>query len=292
MYIKRNFELIYGKRGEAVYNVMPVGKSTLKAFELDKDDLFFVKNLVKVHIRSKNEIGSDIVLKNIDKIKVVRMEKYPLSGFVSKDGQGYINISVLPSSDISDFSTTDAYTLYLYSTCLTKFINSGSIPSDADELISSFLFSIFMKMYRKKAGLTGSYRDLIPKLGFIVWLYTYVGILGNADTPLVRKKIAGNLYTSFDDLELDYDFKSTEQFLKCLNDNNIVSISVNNFSNQVINYAGVSSLPMFEDPSRFFSVLISSNIPGSKLFSSYWSKVRPDLFKKVVNKGMMYLSRS
>ena len=108
----------------------------------------------------------------------------------------------------------------------------------------------------------------------------------------IRKKIAGNLYTSFDDLKLDYDFSSIEDFLKCLNDNNIMSISINSFSNQVINYAGVSSLPLFEDCSRFFAILISSNIPGSKLFSSYWSKVRPDLFKKVVSKGMTYLSRS
>ena len=70
------------------------------------------------------------------------------------------------------------------------------------------------------------------------------------------------------------------------------SVSINSFSNQVINYAGVSALPMFEDCSRFFAILISSNVPGSKIFSSYWSKVRSDLFKKIVSKGMTFLARS
>jgi hypothetical protein len=199
----------------------------------------------------------------------------------------------MPSDNISDYSTTDMYTLFLYTASLRAFITSNSIPDDADELISSFIFSVFMKMYRKKAGLAGSYRDLIPKLAFIIWLYTYVGMLGHEDTITARRKIAGNLYTSFEDLKLDgFNFSSITDVLKCLNENGIITTSTNSFSTQVINYGGVASLPLFEDPSRFFATLISTTVPGSRVFASYWAKVRPDLFKKVISKGLLYLSRS
>ena len=292
MYIKPSFDLIYGKKGDQIYNIVPLSKSTLSAYEVDSDEFFYLKNLVKMHIKSKNEVGNEYVLKNLDRIFVVRLDTYPLPGFVSKDGYGYINISAMPSSNISDFSTTDIYALYLYTTVLRSFIVSQSIPADSDELISTFLFSIFMKMYRKKAGLTGAYRTLIPKLAFIIWVYVYIGMMGNKDTESARRKIAGNLYTDFNDLKTDYNFSSISDVLKCLNENNIITTSTNNFSTQVINYGGIVSLPIFEDASRFFATLIATTVPGSKLFSSYWAKVRPDLFKKVVSKGLMFLSRS
>jgi len=291
MNIKSQFELIYGRQGLQVHNVVPLGKSTLSAFQIPDEDTMYIKNLVKMHIRSKQEIGKDIVLDNLDLCKLVKMADYPLPGFCSKEGIGYINLSSLPSDDPSDYSPTDMYALYLYSTALTLFITKKAIPEGIEGAVASFLFAIFMKLFRKKSGLAGA-RELVPKLAFLIAVYNHSGMFGFEDTDRDRRKIASSLYTNFDDLKMDYDFTSTVQFLQAINDNHIISISANKFSTEIINRGDIVSLPIFEDTSRFFSSILASTIPGTRIFPNYWSKIHPNLFTTLVNKGMMFLGRA
>lgn len=290
MKVKEQFELIYGKQGQ-VYNVVPVNSTTLDAFEIPPEDSQYLRNLAKMHIRSKREVGNEFVASHLDLCKFVRMKEYPLPAFVSKDGYGFINLSVLPSDDPSDYAPTDMYALYLYTTTLTTFISKKAVPDGIEEQVSAFIFAIFMKIFRKKSGLAGA-RDLIPKLAFLISLYVHVGLFGHPDSERDRRRIASALYTTIDDLKLDFDFSSTSEFLKAINDNSIVSISNNKFSTEIINRGDIASLPMFEDISRFFSALLASTIPGSRIFSNTWSKIRPDLFNTLINKGQLFLSRA
>ena len=94
------------------------------------------------------------------------------------------------------------------------------------------------------------------------------------------------------DLKLDYDFTSIKGFLNAINDNDIIPISDFKFSTNIINVAGMASLPMFEDISRFFATLLASTIPGNSNFSYYWSKVNPGLYNKLNNIGLASLKRS
>ena len=87
------------------------------------------------------------------------------------------------------------------------------------------------------------------------------------------------------ELDLKYDFENISEFLKCINDNRIVSISDNTFSTSVINIAGVVSLPMFEDASRLFASILSSRVSGNHVFSSYWIKASKEIYEKMTKRG-------
>lgn len=290
MKIKNKFELIYGRSGE-IYNILPIKSRVLNAFEISKEDLQYLRNLVKMHIRSKNEVGNEFIFKNLENCRLVRIKEYPLPSFVSADGISFVNLSVLPSDDSSDYSPTDMYALFLYALSLSTFITKQAIPDGIEEQVAEFIFAIFMKIFRKKSGLAGA-RELIPKLHFLISLYVHIGMFGYEDSERERRKIATSLYTSIEDLKLDYNFSSITSLLKAINDNSIISVSNNKFSTEIINRGDIASLPMFEDISRFFSSLLSSTIPGSRIFSNTWSKVRPDLFQTLVNKGQLFLNRA
>ncbi len=290
MKIKEQFELIYGKRGQ-VYNVFPIKASTLTAFHIHKDDAQYLRNLVLMHIRSKQETAHEFVKENINSCRIVYIKDYSLPAFVSKDGIGHINLSVLPSDNPSDITPADMYALFLYTTSLTKFITKQAVPLGIEEQVAEFIFAIFIKIFRKRAGLAGA-RELVPKLAFLIHLYVHVGMFGYEDSERDRRRIASSLFTTIDDLNLDYDFSSISDFLKAINGNNIISISNNKFSTEIINRGNIASLPMFEDVSRFFAMLLASTVPGSRIFTNAWAKARPDLYKTLVNKSQLFLSRA
>ena len=106
--------------------------------------------------------------------------------------------------------------------------------------------------------------------------------MGVKQNEELYNKLAGMMHTNYDDLDLKYDFRSTKEFLKAINGNNIVPISENVFSTKVINMYGTASLPLFEDISRFYSGIIASTVPGNGVFSGFLSKVNTTLYDKLV----------
>lgn len=282
MFNKDKFELIYGRSGE-LYNIVPLRKSTLSAFQVSKADEEHIKRLCLVYGASRGHTSTKIIEKYINTVKIINLPDYPLTGFVNVEGIPYFNISTIPVSLVSDFTPADVYAGYIYTIALYLFSSKTPFNQNVEEHVSAFYFAVFMKVFGKKSGLLGSYMNLIPKLRFIIAMYVHCGVFGLPDTDDARKKLAlsVNLY-NIDDIKLDYNFKSSKDFLKCINENRIIPISENVFSSKIINMGGVNSLPMFEDVNRFFSVLLASTISGNIIFSPYWSKVRPDLYKKLV----------
>ena len=115
-------------------------------------------------------------------------------------------------------------------------------------------------------------------------------MMGLPQSESVKNKIAAITYTDKGDLNLNYDFKSTNEFLKSINGNNIIPMSENKFSTTIINIGGISSLPMFEDVSRFFATLLACGIPNSQ-FPPTWVKINPNLYGKLVDMSIRTLSR-
>ena len=279
---KQKFELIYGRSGD-LYNIVPLRSATLSAFAVPHHDLEHIKRLCLVYGTSRGHGLFKVVEKYIDKVKVINLVDYPLGGFVNVEGIPYVNISSIPVSLISDFSPADVYSLYLYTISLYLFTTKEPFGESIEEHIAAYYFAIFMKVFGKKSGLLGSYMDMIPKLRFIIFMYVHCGVMGGTDSPAVRKKIAlqVNLY-DIQSMNLDFDFSSSKDFLKCINENRIIPLSENVFSSKIINIGGVSSLPMFEDANRFFSTILASTVSGNIVFTTFWSKIRTDLFQKLI----------
>ena len=291
MIVKNEFELIYKSTGK-VYNIVPLSKSTLSAYEISNDDFNHLVSLVKTFNRIKPNIASSVVESQINDIMVVNLHDYPLPGFISREGIGVVNISVLPSVYVTDFSTTEVFALFLYTVALKGFINKRNFKVGMEIPVIEMLFSTFMKFFGKESGLIGSFRGLIPKLRFLINLYVYVSMAGYPLTETLKKKIGAKLYINPSELKLDgYDFSSIKDFLQCINDNEIISISENKFSSKMISRVGMSSLPLFEDFSRFYATIIASNVPGNSQFSFVWRKINVNLYQKIIDIGMKELGR-
>jgi len=288
MKIKSDFELM-GGHGVKIYNVLPFNKKTLSAFSLIKEEKMYVNNLVRMYIRSRpNAIGSQFVMSDLALCNPIHLPDYPLPVSVDKKGAPYVNLTALPQSSVSDYTPSDVYALYLNALLFSNYIKKKKIPDEMFQDVSNYVYSVFMKMFGKKSGLLGSYRDLIPKLRFLVSLYVKCGMFGYSDTIDTRNRLSASLYTSFDDLKMDYDFSSTTGFINSIRDNQIIPISTVKFSQQVVRIGGVQSLPMFEDLSRFFSTLPCSLVSGNTIYRSFWSKLPGTTYKKLVMKSFTF----
>lgn len=291
MIVKEKFELVYKSTGN-VYNVLPLSSGTLKAYEIEKEDKNHLIGLVNTFGRMKPSPLTPIIKDNAHKCIIVKMPEYPLPGFATKSGNPVINLSSIPVTLITDYMPTDIYSLFLYSISLAAFVNKKPFKSGVEVNIANMIFSIFMKIFGKKSGLIGAFKDLIPKLQFLIHLYVKVSMMGEIQRPNLINKVASQFYINTNEMKLDYDFNSVSNFLTAINENNIISISTFKFSSTIVNIAGMASLPMFEDVSRFFSTTLASTIPGNTNFSYYWSKVNPGLFQKLNNIAYTNLKRS
>jgi len=248
-----------------------------------------LKSLSKTYSRSRNHPATKIIEKYMDNCKIVHLDLYPLPGFVTKENIPVVNLSVIPAKLITDYQGADLYSMFLYAVSLSNYIKNEPFKNDLLQNISTMYTSIFIKLFGKASGLVGSYKNLIPKLKFIITLYTAVGIFGIPDTEKLRKNIAVGLSMDYSDLNLDFDFSSTVQFLNAINKNRIISISENKFSASISSRGGMSSLPMFEDISRFFATNLASTVTGNSIFSHYWSKINTSLFNRISQLGLYYL---
>jgi len=288
--VKQIFELIYKTTGK-VQNVVSLNRGTLKAYEIEKIDFDHIIMLAKSFSRIKQHPASKIIDSEAQKLIIVRMDSYPLPAFVTNKGYGVINLSVLPARNITDYSSSDVYSMFLYTIALKYYISKTPFKLGIESNVAGMIFSIFMKVFGKKAGLIGSYKYLIPKLQFLIYLYVSVSMVGYPNNNSTIKKIGSITYTDPSELKLDYDFNNTSDFLKSINDNDIIPLSENKFSSTMINSGGVASLPMFEDLSRFFATLLACGIPNSQ-FSYIWAKINTNLYNKLVDMGLRTLARN
>lgn len=287
MIIKDKFELIYDRSGD-MPNIVNLRTSYLKSFSISKSDNNYINNVALTY--AKNKVDNSIfkiLEKYSNQCKIVDFPQYILPGFLNKEGLPYINISVLSSyGTITEYSPVDIYTLYLYAISLKIFMEKKPFNVDIVEHISSFYFAVFMKIFGKKSGLLGSYKNYIPKLRYLIWLYVANSLFGIDLTENYKRKTALICGLSdIDSVKQNYNFSSIREFLKSVNENRIIPVSENIFSSRMISLGGTNSLPLFEDVSRLFSTFICANITGNTIFSSYWSKVRTDLFQKLVYLG-------
>lgn len=290
MKIKKKFELVESRTGY-VYNIVPLKRGTLKAYEVGKDDYEYLIGLAKTFGRTRGHPTSKIIENHLKNCVIVNLDIYPLPGFVTKTGEGVINLNVLPGKLVTDYNTSDVFSIFLYTIALRTFIVKKAFTPNIESNIAGMFFSMFMKLFGKRAGLIGAYDYLIPKLNFLIWIYAHSGMLGLPLTSTAKAKIASGLMVGYSDLNLDYDFSSITEWFKCINENKILSISRKKFSSLVINIGGTNSLPIFEDVSRFYATFLASTVPGNTQFTKFWAKTNVPLFNKIVEIALFTLKK-
>lgn len=283
MIVKNKFELVYSKEGE-VYNILPIRSHTLEAFKIPSEDIAHLKILASAYSRSRG--GTDFVTKNLDDCTVVRMEKYPLPAFITEDGNAVINLSILPGKFVSDFSSSDIYSLFLYSLLLKIFITKKPFKKDIEDDITNLFIYVFMKLFGKKHGLMGSYKDKIPTLKSLLSLYVSSSMMGNKIDSTLLNKVSNKYFIDIEELDLSEDITTTIGMLRSMKKNDVIPLSENSFSSTIIKLLGVASLPVFEDVSRFYATISASSVGGNTIFSSYFKKTNQKLYDKIIYTAM------
>lgn len=291
MIIKKQFELILDSGGSKVYNILPVRSTSMVGVQIEKTDFNYLMGLVDTYVRIRKTPTADVIRKNISKCIVAHIPDYPLPGAVTVDGKPVVNLSFLTDKFISDYNNADIYSMFLYSISLSIFMIHKPFQHSTEEMISAFLFSNFMILFGKSSGLVSSYKDLIPSLRLLIALYVHAGLFGKEVDKNVINSFSSKFYMDPSRLNLDFDFSSTIEFLRSINKNRIIQISENKFSSEIIKKAGVSSLPLYEDISRFFATIIASDVAGSSVFSHFWSKRNLTFFQKLYDLSLNTVDR-
>ena len=290
MKVKEKFDLIY-QTGSVVYNQTKSPAKSYRQYVINKEDSIHMFELLKGFARNRNHPLGKFLERKFKECIIIDYPEYPLPAFVSSDGITMINIDSFPSKSITDFSPFDIYSIFLYGISLNEFITNKPFKKEIIPHIEAFLFAVFIKLYGKKAGLTGSYRNLIVKIRFLINLYVESGMYGNELNVGLIRKISSELFFDPSDIKYEYDFSNTTEFLKSIRDNDIIPISENSFSQNIIARGKIISLPMFEDISRLFATLIASTIQGNRLFPTVWGKMIPPVFNKLYTFGINALPK-
>ncbi len=85
--------------------------------------------------------------------------------------------------------------------------------------------------------------------------------------------IAPYLYNNeFEQLK-KYNFYHIEQFIKAVSDLKVMpGLTITKFTSKLYLIFGINTLPAFEDCSRFFSIILTSSVPGNRLVPKFLYK--------------------
>jgi hypothetical protein len=272
MVIKDRFRLVSGAQ-----NLFNVSASVIKSYQIEENNprhVFAVLELKKNSIRhfSNNKIFDLIKDKNRrESIQVVKIESYPLPVSFNPPSKGMIiNLKPFEVNEISNMNPNDLYASLVYAYAFAHLVTKKfKISESYAQIIVNYLLSFYVQVFGKEYGLVGIYSAGIPKLKFLIACYILSAFFGyKTDKKLFSKAstLAPYLYTNEYDQLLRYDFSQIEEFIRAASELKVMpGLTILIFTSKLYKYFGINILPAIEDCSRFFSVILTSSVPGSRV---------------------------
>ena len=271
MKVKDSFQLI-----SSMPNVLNLSESMLRSFYDEENSprhVFAILELKKNSINHFTDKKIFDLITNIKKretIQIINFD-YPLPISYNPPTKGLIiNLKPLEVKQIANMNVYDLYASLVYAYSFEKLITKKFKISDSyAKIIVNFLLSLYVKAFGRTYGLVGIYSSSIPKLKFLIACYilaAYFGYPVNKSLFMKASSIIPYMYANeFDQLK-GYDFSSITQFVKACSDLKVMpGLSVAKFTSTLYKYYDINLLAALEDCSRFFSVIATSSVPGSKV---------------------------
>ena len=257
-------------------NVVSLSQANVDDYKLDDDQISQFYDGVKLFsIKAKNHMTYryvDFHLNNNFKyLDIVSIPKYPLLAIYNKNTKRcLINISATLKTKVTNIDARDLYTMVAYGHCCSVFSNSD-INSSYYEPFCSYINFMFLKIFSKKYGITGSYTDLIPQFKYIVTFYVLSKFFGEVAKEANKK--AENL-AQFDGSKLwkqldpkNYDFSNIKDIITLLSDSGTCpGLGIYKFTETIVRLFGVMNLAIFDDLMRFCSAMFCSTINSNSFF--------------------------
>lgn len=269
--ISKNISLL-----KDIPNVVSLSQADVDDYKLDDDQIEqFYDNVRLFSIKAKNHITYkyvDFHLKNNFKyLDIVNIPKYPLLAVYNKNTKKcLVNISATLRSKVQNVEPRDLYTMVAYAHCCST-LTFNDINSSYYEPFCSYINFMFLKLFSKKYGITGSYTDLIPQFKYIVTMYILCKFFGF--NPKESNKKSENL-CHFDSSKLwkeldpkNYNFYSIKEVMTLLSDSGTCpGIGIYRFTETVVRLFGVMNLAIFDDLMRFCCAMFCSTINSNSFF--------------------------
>jgi hypothetical protein len=283
--IKENLSLLNDKP-----NIFDFPQATIDPFRIEEEDREIFISTAKIFLsKSKTHFTSKYVdfhvKNNLKFFDIIRLPKYPLPAVYNKTTKRcIINLSAIGKKSVSNINMRDIYTLIVYShICST--LSSGAVISEENaDPFCEYMIQVFLKIFAKTYGLTGSYVDMIPQVRLLVALYLYVSFFGiKQNIALQRSSYLSKMDPKKIQLDFSkYDFMKISDLLMALSDGQIMpGLGTYRFLDRMIKTLGTINLPFFEDIMRFSSIMISSSINGNSYFPPHLQMYNQKLYLKV-----------
>jgi hypothetical protein len=289
MIIKDSFRLVGG-----VPNVFKVSESVVKSHQIEENNPRNVFTFLEQRKKTIKHFTTDTIfklLKDIKKresIQVVKIDSYPLAVSYNPPTKGMIiNLKPFEVSEISSMNPNDVYASLVYAYSFANLVTKKfKISESYAQIIIKYLLSFYVQVFGKEYGLVGIYSSGIPKLKFLIACYILSAFFGHkSDKKLFNKAstLAPYLYANEFDQLVKYDFSQIEDFIRATSELKVMpGLSLVVFTAKLYKYFGINILPAIEDCSRFFSVILTSSVPGSRLVPRFLFKYNEKEYFKLI----------
>lgn len=279
MKITENFLLITGAP-----NILNMSKGEAEHFTLDGNTpkhVYVSLELKRNQIRHK---GSEKILtylknvKNTQDLEVLVVDQYPLvATYNRKTNSKVINIAPFNTKELGRVSYGNLYASVLYAYTFESLIsNKLRIQDNFIQPISNFWHSYFVQAFGRDYGLTGTYSSKLPGLKFLLTLYIIIAFFGrkqDRSSYISAKKYSGFYFDEHVSTLNSIDLSNIRGLITALDRMEIMpGINIIKFTTKVHRSLELQMLPMFEDLSRFLSLIMVSSVGGQTISKPFISK--------------------
>jgi hypothetical protein len=291
MVVKEKFTLL-----KNVPNTLHLSAATIKAHSVSAGPrkVFVVLEMLKDRINhyTKDRVFSLIsdVKKRDKTLAVVKMSNYILPvSYNIPTKQIILNITPFDTDDIypTKPDPINIYSSIVYGICFSDLVNNKvKIPDSYFAPISSYLLSMFIRVFGKEYGLLGMYATEINKLKFLICCYIMTSFFGMEGKEVYTKATTASAfdYRDIKDKLDTYNFTNIEDLIKALSDLKVMpGLNRFHFTERLYRFLGVGFLPAIEDLSRFVSILTVSAITGSNVVPTFIYTYNEGEFNKIID---------
>jgi hypothetical protein len=290
MVIKDSFRLVSGAP-----NIFNVSGSVVSSYQKEENNPQQVFTILELKKKSINHFTNNVILNLVrdkekrESIQVVKIDSYPLPVSYNVPTKGMIiNLKYFEVNEISNMSPNDLYAALVYAYSFRNLVTGKfKISESYIPIIVNYLLSFYVQVFGKEFGLVGIYAAGIPKLKFLVACYIISSFFGYKSGKELFKKassVAPYLYANEFNQLIQYDFSHIEEFIKAVSDLKVMpGLALTSFTSKLFRFFGINILPALEDCSRFFSVILITSIPGSRMIPRNLYKYNEKEYFKLID---------
>ncbi len=264
---KKQLELL-----SRVDNYFNINQSTIDSFRIDEYDKENVVRIIKLLLHKTNHISTDLMARKVESVfddaDFVSLLKYPLPAVYNvKSKRVVINLKALGKKEVTNIDPHALYSIIFYGYMLKLFYHRP-LQIKTNREICEYFLDMFLSMFGRRYGIMASYKDMIPKLHFIITTYILTSFYGQDQSKTYNT--ASRAGVSAKDFDLDfskYDLYNSRQFIKLLSESNVFpGFDLSSFASYIFKRFNIIGLPLFEDSMRFMATMAASTLPSGGAF--------------------------